>query len=166
MMRVVLVLTFLLAAADQAVAGAKGNLYGFVKAETPVQEGCPIELKRVGVQDSESMPTWNKALVGAPEGDGSLHAATVRYDVAFRTRQGSIEAVELEWLALNAFDELLGRRQMSFSYEKPLSPDRTKRESEAGPRIAEGTTKYRVRVSRVRFSDGTIWADTTEVPEP
>lgn len=156
-----------------ASAGAKGNFYGFVKAEVTAQDGCPLEFGRVGVQDSESMPAWNKAMVGSPEGDGSAHAANVRYDVAFRPRRDGVEAVEIEWQVLNAFDETLATRQMSFAYKRPLQGGRSKNNSEAGPRIAEGATKYRVRVLRVKFSDGTIWkADeigtgtTAESPKP
>ncbi len=157
----------------EAAAAAKGNFHGFVKAEVTPQGDCPVELGRVGVQDSESKPAWSKALTGVPEGDGSAHAGNVRYDVALRARRSGTEAVELEWQALNAFDEILGTRQMSFAYKKPLEGGRNKYESEAGPRIAEGATKYRVRVLRVKFSDGTIWkadqgaaASTAEEPGP
>jgi hypothetical protein len=155
----------LLAMPIPAAAGAKGNFYGFVKAEVTPQERCPIEFARTGIQDSESMPAWNKALVGSPEGDGRGHAGNVRYDVAFQARRDGVEALEIEWKALNAFDETLGTRQMTFEYKKPLDGGKKKYESEAGPRIAEGATKYRVRVLRAKFSDGTIW-QADEVPPP
>src|SRR5262249_25618638 len=60
----------------------------------------------------------------------------------------------------------LGTRQLTFEHKQPLEGGKKEYESEAGPRIAEGATKYRVRVLRAKLSDGAIWKADEAPPPP
>ena len=60
---------------DLVLAGAKGNFYGWVRAQVTVDPSCPIEPKRVGVQDSNSQSVAGQVLTGPNVGDGRGYRA-------------------------------------------------------------------------------------------
>jgi hypothetical protein len=163
-----LMIAVLALACTSAIANPKGNVYGFVKAAIVPQPDCPVALGRVGVQDAASQnKTW-AAWMGSVGGPGS-HAANerVRYDVEVQTKKAGITAFEVEWVALNAMDEPQSHRLMSFAWPKPLSEHATKHESQEAERMDGDVSKFSVRVTRIRFADGSDWkAAAAEPPAP
>ena len=71
--------------------------------------------------------------------------------------KSDVLAIEVEWLAANAFDEPLARQTSSFARKNPARLNQAWTESESGYRLAEDVSKLVVKVTRVKFSDGTIW---------
>lgn len=137
----------------------KGNWYGYIKVDVVPTEGAPVAITKAGIQDSQSQSTGGKVLAPlSPETmSGQSRQYTVRYDLAFEAAAPGVVAVEVWWEGLNAFDELIGERRMAVGFKEPLEMGSTKRHDETADRLADDVSNYRVRITRVKFEDGTTW---------
>jgi hypothetical protein len=79
-----------------ALAAAKGNFYGYIKATIDNVQDAPVEITRAGIQDTSSQSMAGKVFANlSPEQSaGTWKQATVRYDCGILTKAKGIVAVE------------------------------------------------------------------------
>jgi hypothetical protein len=104
--------------------------------------GCPIEIVEATL-----------AIASGADGDEEP-----RYSIVTRNAsRKKIVHFHLEWSTLSASGARLGTVVEAFVPDKPLKPERTYRQTSAGPEIPRTVETIRLAPRGVRFADRSIW---------
>lgn len=159
---------FIMTSNALCVAGTgKASPSGVIRVETINSNSAPVELLSAHIFDpAERVPgnTMDSFFPSVREANDQLRqAGQLRFGTEIQNNSDKdIVAVECLWEAYNAFEEKEAEVELSFEFKKPLRPGKKGKGLNEASRLSDNVSRYRVSVSRLKFSDGTVWPETVE----
>ena len=127
-------------------------------------EGCPIAVKKAVVRYQDGNPasvetatTKEKWIGKTLKEKRQVFEKIVEYEAKLSNPEAlRIQAVEVLWEHMNAFDEVVDSETYILS-KKKVWKSKEARVEYVGPALPDNIAWIRASISRVRFEDGTVW---------